>query len=144
MEARTDKYGIYNISVRTNRIGTNNLTVGYGGNDYYNAYEYATKFAVLKQYVNITVDSVSDVSYGDNVTITGKFMDKNCRAISNSNVNVYINGKQYKARTDQNGTYLFTKQITGEGIYNVTEGYGGNNYYYAYETDTTFNVIKTQ
>ena len=90
MEARTDKYGIYNISVRTNRIGTNNLTVGYGGNDYYNAYEYATKFAVLKQYVNITVDSVSDVSYGDNVTITGKFMDKNCRAISNSNVNVYV------------------------------------------------------
>ena len=94
------------------------------------------------QDVIITADPISDVTLGENVTITGKFTDKNGKAISNSIVKVTINGKKYSARTDSKGTYTLSVATTTEGVNNVTLAYIGGAKYNAFETNTTFTVIK--
>jgi translation elongation factor P/translation initiation factor 5A len=141
-KARTDKTGAFTLTAPVKAIGTNNVTLSYGGNTYYNSYETKTTFNAGKQDILITYDSIADIAYGDNVTITGKFTQANGKAISNSNVNVYINGKQYKARTDKTGAFTLSVRVKAIGTSNVTLSYGGNAYYNSYETSTTFNADK--
>ncbi|WP_461436509.1 hypothetical protein, partial [Methanosphaera sp.] len=117
-----------------------NLSVGYGGNAKYNAYEVNSTFNVGKQNVIVTYNKISDVKKGKNVTITGKFTDNLGKAISNSNVKVVINGVKNLVRTDSKGIYMFTQQMNTIGNYNVIVGYGGNTKYNPYETNTTFKV----
>ena len=91
--AKTDNTGTYTLSVQTTQIGINKVSIGYSGNDKYEAYETNTTFTVLgKQPVIVTYEPISNVNYGENVTITGKFMTTTGKAITNSNVKIYING----------------------------------------------------
>ncbi|MEE3324456.1 MAG: Ig-like domain repeat protein [Methanosphaera sp.] len=138
--AKTDKTGIYTLSVKVNALGENNVTVGYAGNDNYNSYEDTTTFKADKQDVVVTGTVINIPKVGENVTITGTFTDKNGKAIINSNVKITINGKKYYARTDSTGTYTFTTTVTSAGMNNVTVGYSGNDKYNSYEYVTTFNV----
>jgi uncharacterized coiled-coil protein SlyX/nitrogen fixation protein FixH len=141
-KVRTDKTGAFTVTITVNTVGTNNVTLSYGGNAYYNSYETSTTFNADKQDLIITCDAIEAVAYGDNVTITGKFTDANGKAISNSNVNVYINGKQYKARTDKSGVFTLSVQTKAMGTNNVTLSYGGNDKYNSFETTATFDVVK--
>lgn len=138
--SRTDSEGIYVLNAKVTNVGVNNVSVGYGGNDKYNSYEYNTTFNAVSQDVIVSVDSIADTKVGENVTITGKFTDKNGKAISNSNVKILINGKKYFARTDSNGDYAFTTIVTNAGINNVTVAYGGSDKYNSYEDTTNFNA----
>ena len=139
--ARTDSTGAYTLSAKVTQVGENTVRVGYGGNDKYNEYETSITFNADKQDVIVTVDSISEAKVGDNVTITGKFTDANGKAITNSNVRIFVNGKKYYARTDSTGTYTISVAVTAVGINNVSVGYGGSDKYNAYESNTTFNAI---
>ena len=139
--ARTDSTGRYNLTVTITKEGINSITVGYYGNDKYNAYESeVTTFTAGSQDVIITADQISDVTVGENVSISGKFTDKYGKAISNSVVTVKINGKKYLARTDSKGVFILSVVTKTEGVNNVTLSYAGGAKYNAYETETTFNV----
>ncbi|MEE1117309.1 right-handed parallel beta-helix repeat-containing protein, partial [Methanosphaera sp.] len=139
--AKTDNTGKYILSVKTNKVGTNNVTIGYSGNDKYNPYETNTTFTVTgKQPVTVTYEPINDVNFGENVTITGKFMTNNGKAISNSNVKIDINGIKYLAKTDNTGKYTLSTQANTLGTNKVTIGYSGKDKYEAYETNTTFTV----
>ncbi len=143
--AKTDNTGTYTLSVQTTQIGINKVSIGYSGNDKYEAYETNTTFTVLgKQPVIVTYEPISDVNFGENVTITGKFMTSNGKAISNSNVKIYINGVKYLAKTDKTGTYVLSVETTQTGVNKVSIGYSGNDKYEAYETNTTFQVLGKQ
>ena len=135
---KTDNKGIYVFSTKITKIGENTITVRFNGNTKYNADEKKLTFNVEKQDTIITYKKISRVSKGDNVTITGKLTDKNKKAMKSSNVNIYINGKRYKTKTDNNGTYTLNTAVKKTGTNNVTISYGGNNYYNGYETNTTF------
>ncbi len=142
---KTDKTGTYFLSVQTTQTGINKVSIGYSGNDKYEAYETNTTFTVLgKQPVIVTYEPINDVNFGENVTITGKFMTSNGKVISNSNVKIYINGVKYLVRTDKTGTYFLSVQTTQTGINKVSIGYSGNDKYEAYETNTTFTVTGKQ
>ena len=142
--AKTDKTGKYTLSVKVSAAGINNVTVGYSGNTNYNAYEDTTTFNAIANNVEVTYEPISDVTLGDNVTITGTFKDANGKAITNSNVKITINGKKYYAKTDSTGKYTLSVATTKEGVNNVTIGYSGSEKYNAYETNTTFTVLKAQ
>ena len=142
--AKTDSTGAYTLTTLVTKDGINNITVGYTGNDKLNAYEDTITFNAEAQDVIITADSVEDVTLGENVTITGKFTDKNGKAITNSVVRVTFDGKKYSARTDNTGSYTFTATTKTEGTNTITLNYAGSSKYNAYETSTTFNVIKTE
>ncbi len=140
--ARTDKDGYYNLSVQVTTPGVNNVTYGYGGNNKYNAYEATTTFNVGKQDVIVTYDKIKEVPAGTNVTITGKFTNSDGKAISNSNVRIFINGVKYFAKTDSKGVYNLSALVTKVGVNNLTVGYAGSAKYNEYNVDTTFNVGK--
>ncbi|MEE3324451.1 MAG: Ig-like domain repeat protein, partial [Methanosphaera sp.] len=59
-----------------------------------------------------------------------------------TNVKILINGKKYYAKTDNTGKYTLSTQANTLGTNNVTIGYSGNDKYEAYETNTTFTVLK--
>ncbi|MEE3418838.1 MAG: Ig-like domain repeat protein, partial [Methanosphaera sp.] len=90
----------------------------------------------------VTYEPISDVTLGENVTITGTFTDANGKAVTNSNVKITINGKKYYAKTDSTGKYTLSVATTKEGVNNVTIGYSGSAKYNAFETSTTFTVLK--
>ena len=92
--------------------------------------------------IQVAVQEGYSVTAGDNVTVTGRFTDANNRAISNSNVRVFVNGKKYLARTDKNGFYSVAVRVTAVGVNNVSVGYGGSEKYDAYEANATFNAVK--
>ena len=114
--AKTDKNGTYVFVTTASTSGVNNLSVGYSGNNKYRAYEYNTTFTVGKQNVIVTYDPVMEVPAGTNVTITGKFTDDTGKAISNSNVRVFVNGVKYLAKTDKNGKYNLSVLVTKVGV----------------------------
>ncbi|MEE3324558.1 MAG: hypothetical protein VZR33_04415 [Methanosphaera sp.] len=140
--AKTDTTGTYNFTYETNTLGTNNLTIGYSGNDKYNPYETNTTFNVFKYNVTVTYDDIKRVPIGDNVTITGKFFKENGKIMSNSNVRIFFNGVKYYAKTDTTGTYIFTNITNTVGVNNVSIGYSGNDKYYEFTTNTTFEVYE--
>ena len=140
--AKTDSAGMYCFSILVTAVGVNNLTVGYAGNDKYNSYEVNTTFNVGKQNVIVTYDYVMEVPAGTNVTITGTFTTNLGKAISNSNVRVFVNGVKYLAKTDKNGKYNLSVRVTKVGVNNLSVGYSGNAKYNPYEVNSTFNVGK--
>ena len=140
-KAKTDSTGAFTLTVAATNIGTNNVTIGYGGNANYNSYETSTTFNVDKQNITILYDSIVDTVCGDDVTISGNVADVTGKSLNNINVLIHINGKLYKAKTDSTGAYTLTTTATTAGTNNVTISYGGNAYYNSYETSTTFNVI---
>ena len=140
--ARTDKNGVYVLSVLVTKVGVNNLTAGYAGNTKYNEYNINTTFNVGKQDVIVTYDTITEVKVGTNVTITGKFTDNLGKAITNSNVRLFVNGVKYLAKTDKTGQYTLSVLVTKVGENNLTVGYGGNAKYNEYNINTTFNVGK--
>ena len=140
--ARTDKTGTYTLTQQATTLGTNNITIGYSGNDKLNPYETNTTFNVYKYDITITHNTIPDTLYKNNYTITGKFTTTDGKPLSNSNVKIIINNKKYLARTDKTGTYTLTQQATTLGTNNITIGYSGNDKLNPYETNTTFNVYK--
>ena len=141
-KASTDKLGRFMITETMRQLGTNNVTVSYGGNDNYNSYTFNTTFNVEKQDIIITYAPIQDTIYKDNVTITGNITDIHGNALYNINALIRINGKLYKAKTDSTGSYILTTPTTTLGTNNVTLSYDGNSNYNSYVTNTTFNVIE--
>ena len=144
--ARTDKNGFYSVAVRVTAVGVNNVSVGYGGSEKYDAYEANATFNAVKQDVIVTYDSIPEVSVGDNLTITGKFIEK-INPLKKTIFCFYreyhiINNKKYFAKTDLNGIYKFSTKITNNNINNVTLGYGGNDKYNEYSTNVVISVKK--
>ncbi len=141
-KAKTDSTGAFTLTLAAKTIGSNNITISYGGNANYNSYETNTTFNVDKQDIIITYDAIADTKYKDDLTITGKITDINQKALYNINALITINKKQYKAKTDKTGTFTLTLTPTTVGNNNITISYAGNNYYNSNETSTIFNVEK--
>ena len=136
------KNGEFEYTTVFKSVGEQTITASYAGSDNYVASDASVTFDVAKQDVVVTVDPIADSAYGDNVTITGKFSDVDGKAISNSNVRVFVNGKKFLAKTDKTGTYTLSVKVNAVGENNVTVAYAGNDNYNSYEDTTTFNADK--
>ena len=133
-KAKTDSAGAFTLTTTANNIGNNNITISYPGNTNYNSNQTSTVFQVEKQDITITSNSITDIISGDNVTINGTVNDTNGYPINNINVNIRINNKLFKAKTDKIGVFSLTTIVTIPGIYNVTLSYAGNTNYNNVET----------
>ena len=129
----TDHYGVWSLTLKTNKTGVNNVTVSFSGNANYAKYTANATFNVTKQDLVIT----TEVKYNKgNFTITGTFVDKNGNKLSNSKIRVNINGKAVYVKTDSNGTYTYSELVTAKTIkYNVY--YGGSANYNSYTSSKT-------
>ncbi|MEE3324460.1 MAG: right-handed parallel beta-helix repeat-containing protein [Methanosphaera sp.] len=124
--------------------GTQNLTFVFGGNSKFSqrTQTFNNSLSIGKINVTITVNDIGNVELNENITITGKFTDSTGKPISNSNVKIILNGVKNYAKTDKNGTYTFVTTVTTPGVNTLSVGYSGNEKYYAYERNITFNAGK--
>ena len=130
IRAKTNSKGIYNHSLTTTKLGTNNITATYNGNKNYNKISKKTTFTVTKQTVKITTNT-KQVKGSKKVTITGKLTTKDGKALRNSKVTLTINGKKKTAKTNNKGAYTLT--VTGKtGKNTLIASFTGNKYYNKY------------
>ena len=122
--------------------GEQTVTANYAGTANYDASNATITFNVEKADCVVTIDEITPVKFGENVTIIGTFMNVNGKAIANSNVKVQINGQVYYAKTNSKGIWTLSAKVTKAGENTVTAAYGGSANYNSYSTDTTFTADK--
>ena len=125
----TDKDGKYTYTVKDAIVGTHNVEAIYNGNNKYNGASDKTSFTVEKLGTKIIQDKIKDVPYGENITITGKLVDENNKAISGQPVKVRFDGKTKTVTTDKDGKYRAIFPTNSVGQKEASTEYAGNNKY---------------
>lgn len=137
---KTDTEGYYTYDFKTNAVGINNVTVSYHGNTNFAATSSKITFNVVAQTTNMTVNDIADVDLNSEITISGKYVDKNGVLLIRTPVRINLNNKVYSVKTDDNGEYAFKVNATQMGENNVTVSYNGNVRYSGANDTTTFYV----
>lgn len=137
---KTDNTGYFNHKYTAKNIGSNNITISYPGNKKYNGTTTKTTFNVKTNPTKIILDKIKNTTYKKNITISGKYVDSNNKALMNTRIQLKINGKKYAAKTDKNG--IFKKHIKANQPENntITATYPGNNKYAKASVSNTFHV----
>lgn len=138
---RTNSEGVFTLTSKVGVLGINNVTVTHNGGANYNPVSANTTFKMVKQDLKITVNPISQVKMGNNVTITGKFTDANNVARTNSNVKIYINDVYGSAKTNSNGVFTYSAKVTKVGVNNVTLNHNCGTNYDPTSTNNTFAVV---
>ncbi|RAP43941.1 MAG: hypothetical protein BZ135_08955, partial [Methanosphaera sp. rholeuAM6] len=122
---KTDSAGTWKHTLKVGTMGTNNITLIYGGSTTYNRYTTNTSFVVVKQDVEIVT---SKISYKNgNFSVVGVFKDKTGKVLSNSKIRVTVNNKAVYVKTDKNGVFEYTTSVNGKITFTLS--YGGSGYY---------------
>lgn len=138
---KTDTKGIYSKTIKATIPGKNNVTVTFKGNTNYKTSNASTTFTVLKQTTKLTILTISQKTYKENVTILGKLSDKTGSIIRNATVKVKVNTKTYTARTNSKGLYSLKIVANKVGTNNVTVTYAGDKYYKAVTKKTNYKTV---
>lgn len=141
IRAKTNSKGLYNHSLTTNKLGTNNITVTYAGNKNYNMVSKKVTFTVTKQNVKISVSSIKQEPGTTKATITGKLTNIDGKALQNSNVILVINGAKKSVKTNNKGVYTLTVKAK-KGNNTLVPTFAANTYYNKYTgAKKTFTII---
>ena len=139
---KTNANGTFTYKYKTQKVGTNNITITYEGATKYKTTTTKTIFNVTAKKTKITINTISKTKIGNNATITGKYTDTSGNNLRNTPLTVTINGKKYTTKTDTDGKYTLTYKTTTVGTNNVTVSYAGNTRYVRASTSKTFTVVK--
>ena len=138
----TNVYGQFSFTIKATIVGTNNITVSYPGNARYAGTSINTTFKVVPKPTNISL-VLSQKQAKSNITVSGKFVDKDGLSLRYTPLTVNINGNKVKVTTDGDGNYNYSLLPTTAGTYYLTVSYGGNARYAATSTTKTFKIVKT-
>ena len=138
----TDENGNYAYNYTISEMKKASVSVSYLGNSTYYSSDAQTSITVRKIKTTITLDPVSDIPYGKNITISGILKDEFGKPLSNVNISVVINGevKSSNVTTDNNGKYSMNVTKSNVGIKNIIVSYDGNLTHYASSNSSSLNV----
>lgn len=139
---KTDVNGYYNYSYKTGKIGLNNLSVSYKGNERYKSAITKVTFTVTKKSTVMILDNIKNTQYTDNVVLSGKYTDNNGYRLRYTPITININSEKFTTTTDANGYYNYTYKTSKVGKNNVTVSYPGNTRYNGTDISKTFNVTR--
>lgn len=139
---KTNKNGVFSYTYKTSIVGKNNVTASYTSNIKYAASSTKTTFTVTKRVTKLTVNKVAQKAYNDQVTVTGKLVDKSGKIIKNAAVKIKVNTKTVTVKTNDNGVYTYKFNATKVGKNNVTVSYATTTNYKASSVKTTFTITK--
>lgn len=90
----------------------------------------------------IVLDTINDVKYDSNVTISGSLVSQKGIALSGQTITITIDGEEPVNVITDNGAFEYTTAFKSVGEKTVTVRYGGNDYYVESEDSVTFTVEK--
>ncbi|RAP52019.1 MAG: hypothetical protein BZ138_03890 [Methanosphaera sp. rholeuAM270] len=126
---KTDANGVFTYTTKANTMGKNKVSIVFNGNANYKGSRVNTSFNVVKQNMSISISSVKIVANPDNISITGKFTDKNSKAFKNSNVKITINNKTKIVKTDENGKFTLKTNAVIKSRLTITASHDGSAKY---------------
>ena len=138
---RTDNDGYYTYKVTPELAGTLDVCVYYPGYHSYRFNRTDASIYVEPHITIVTVDDITDVILGENVSITGRLTSEGS-PLRYTSVGVLVNGKDKTyTRTDGNGYYNYSYTTKEGGTNTVTVYYPGyHNYYFGY-ANSIFNAM---
>lgn len=143
---KTDKQGYFNLKYKTTEIKEHNVTISYIGNPKYKKAYNVTKFNVKPNPTKIILNPIKTTTYKKNMTLMGKYVDNNNKALQNTILKINFNGKYYTTKTDKQGNFKRNIRANTAGLQNVTIQYPGNTKYLPAKSSATVNIkpLKTK
>lgn len=138
--AKTDSKGVYTVKVLANKVGINNVTVSYAGNNYYKPVTAKTTFKTVARATKLTVNKISTTTKSKTVKITGKLTDNRGTIIKTGKIKIKINTKTVTVKTNNKGIYTYTYKMTTKGTNNITVTYQATTNYKKSSVKTSFKV----
>ena len=136
----TDANGEYLLVYNSTIVGTHNVRSIYDSNECFIGTYDITIFKVEKVNAILSVDSIEDITVGDNVNITGKLKDEFGNPINNTKLNVTFDGKTQTVTTDNEGNFNTTFQTNSTGNKEVLIEFNGNDKYNKTSATDTVNI----
>ena len=140
---KTDQYGHFTYKFKTNKTGTNNITVYYPGNSNFKNASASRTFYVRgagPQNTYFVLSNISDKRFDDYVGVGGYYYYGDNRPLTYTPVTLNINGNKYTTKTDDKGHFLEIFSTMHFGKNTVTASYHGNTNFKAASATKTFNV----
>ena len=149
---KTDENGYFTYKFKTNKTGTNNITVYYPGNSNFKGDSISKTFYVRGAGPSNTyfvMENMSDAKFDDYVGVGGYFYYDDNRPLTYTPVTLNINGNKHTIKTDDKGFFMEVFSIKHFGKNTITVSYNGNANFKAASATKTFNVyaerpIRTQ
>ncbi|WP_323737545.1 carboxypeptidase-like regulatory domain-containing protein (plasmid) [Methanosphaera sp. ISO3-F5] len=98
-------------------------------------------FQIPKIATKISINTIKQKTYKENMTITGKLTDKTGTILKNTKIKIKVNTKTYTVKTNNKGTYALKVVANKVGTNTVTVTYPENKYYKTITKKTTFKTF---
>ena len=147
-KTKTDNNGYFTYNYKTNKEGSNTVTVSYPGNKNFKAANTSKTFNVKAdgpQDTYIILNDIHDITYDDYAVIDGYYFYGNNIPLTYTPMTISVNGRIIEyAKTDNKG-YFSCEYWPAEVFKNtVTVSYHGNKNFKAATATKTFNVKTTR
>ena len=122
------------------------ILVTYNGTIRYENCSAEVPFTILRTETILTINNPTDMlSTNIDITINGTLKDNNNKAISNANISVTFNNKEYNVTTNSDGLFNVTITTPSEnGKYVLTARYNGTEIYDASQETITLAIGKIE
>ncbi|AWX32791.1 hypothetical protein AW729_06630 [Methanosphaera sp. BMS] len=142
-EVASDENAEYLLTYKVESVGTNNVTVTLPESYYY--YEGSKNLTFTVRALNTEIDiNSTNVTVGQNATITITLLDENSNKLSNQFVTVIINNQTDTTKTNGEGCAVIYYQSTSPGLNNITATYDSTTQYNTSNSTANFHVFKHQ
>lgn len=142
---KTDESGSFSFNYKTNKIGLNNVTASYPGNERFSGASTTTKFYVTPKDTQIQLVNIYDTELINGYqTLFGNYTDTNGNPLRYTTLTVNNNGKKYYTKTDNMGRFTYTYKPESLAFETITVSYPGNERYTGAATSTKRSFFDTE
>ena len=127
----TDENGVAKLQINLGYKGDYTFAICYLGNQSYNASFVVAKISVSCQTPTITVPNKSYAASATTKTLTATFKNEHGNLIVDKWISFTVNGKTYKAKTNEKGVASVNVSISQKGTYTVVAKWAGDSTYNA-------------
>ena len=139
---KTDGHGIFSYNFKAGLIGKNNVSVSYKGNNRYAGAQENISFDVTRIITKIVVNPISDLEFGCDAVISGRYVDSRGTNLTYTPLDLVINSRKYIVKTDSHGVFSFIFKAAEIGKNNLTISYPGNNHFMSTKENISFEVTR--
>lgn len=130
---KTNDYGKYTFSFKSEYSDENQITVSYNGNSRYYGTSVKDSFGI--RITQLYLNDINEAKMGDYIDVKGWVNNNLKLRLINIPVTITVNGEKYNTIVNEEGYFNLKYQVKKMGVNNITARYDGN-YKYASSSKT--------